>query len=235
MKHCKWCHKENPQFANSHIIPKAFFVHDGKNDRKILSVGEYPRRKPTGSKDTNILCVDCEKNFQQIDSQAATILLQNFDKYLIPFNDKKDDIALQIDGQHKQAIKRFLIYVLWRASVSTLREFRMIKLGAYEDKIKDALINDKEFGNHEYSFSAFKVEKSSGNIYPRKLNKRAFSGCNFYELDFANFIFNIKVDSRITPEPLKSLTEYEHLVFNKIYETPEKRRQAMVKIVKSQK
>ena len=233
MKICNWCLKKEPQFADSHIIPKAFFNHDGKNDRKIVSYKEFPERRPAGSYDKGILCIDCETNFQNIDSQAADILLQNFEHYLIPFSDKKDDIALQINGKHKQPIKRFLIYVLWRASVSSLKEFKNINLGSYEDKIKKELIENKVFSDHEYSFSAFKVEKSSGNIYPRKLNKKDFSGCNFYELDFANFIFNVKVDSRTTPEPIKHLAEHEHVVFNKIYETPEKRRKAMMKIVKS--
>lgn len=235
MKICHWCLEENPKFADSRIIPKSFFNHDGENDRKIVSYKNFPKRRPVGSYDGNILCVDCEKDFQDIDSQAAKILLQDFEDKLIPFGDKKDEIAFQIDGKYKEPIKRFLIYTLWKASVSSLKEFKNINLGAFENKIKQAIIDGTIFKDHEYSFSAFRVEKSSGNIYPRKLNKRGFSGLNYYELDFANFIFNIKIDSRITPEPLKSIAEYEHVVFNKIYETPEKRRQAMVKIVKSQK
>ena len=233
MKKCKWCQKENLQLAKSHIIPRALFNHDGKNDRKIVSLNQHPKRKPIGSYDSNILCADCESNFQQIDSLAAEILLQNFNSYIIPFNDKKDNVAVQINGQHKQEIKRFLIYVLWRASVSTLKEFRNIDLGRHENKIKNELIENVIFATHEYSFAAFKIEKSSGNIYPRKLNKSGFSGCNYYELDFANFIFQIKVDSKTTPEPYKSIAEHEHIVFNKIDETPQKRRQAMIRVIKS--
>jgi len=85
MKVCKWCLKEEPIFAESHIIPRAFFNHDGRNDRKIVSCDDFPKRRPIGSYDNSILCVDCESEFQEIDSKAADILLHNFENYLIPF------------------------------------------------------------------------------------------------------------------------------------------------------
>jgi len=159
MEICKWCLKEKPKFSDSHIIPRAFFNHDGKLDRKIVPYRGFPKKRPIGSYDRSILCIDCEHDFHQIDTNAANILLKNFQSKLIPFNNKKDDVAFQIDGKYKQDIKRFLIYVLWRASVSSLPEFSYINL--------------------------------------------------------------------------EDFSEYEHLVFCKLDKTPDKRREAMIKIIKS--
>jgi hypothetical protein len=168
MKECKWCNNRYPVLAKSHIIPTSFFNHDGNNDRKLVTLNEFLKKCRTGPFDENILCRTCEDAFKDIDSKAAQILLHKFDKLLIPFNDKRDEIALQINGRHTQSIKKFLIYILWRASASTLPSFKGIQLGSFEDKIKEALISNKTFGPHEYSFSAFKVENSSGNFFSKK-------------------------------------------------------------------
>jgi hypothetical protein len=235
MKKCKWCLNCYPTLAKSHIIPTAFFNHDGNNDRKMITVDDFAKKSRTGPYDENILCLDCENAFKGIDSTAAQILLQKFDQLLIPFNNKTDEIAFQIDGSHRHAIKQFLIYTLWRASVSTLSQLKGVSLGSFEDKIKESLINNKAFDVHEYSFSAFKVKNSSGNFLPRKLNKQNFSNRNYYELDFANFIFQIKVDSQTTPASLSLLARQEHCIFNKLEETPKKRRRAMIEIIKLQR
>ncbi len=229
---CRWCGIPDPTFAESHIIPKAFFNHDGQNDRKIYGLGQHPKRRRTGSWDNKILCRKCEDDFKDIDSEAAKILLHQFEKNLIPFNDKKDEVAFQLDGKYKKAVKQFLIYTLWKASVSRLPEFAQISLGPYEDRIKEDLISDKDFDFDEYSFSAFRLEKHTGNLYPRKLKTDHYGDRLFYELNFVNLIFHIKIDKRSSPEPLKSLIEHPHIIFNRLEEEPMKRKKAMIDLLK---
>ena len=85
---CKWCNKEYKKLAKSHIIPKAFAIPDGKNDRFIVTANSHKKKRPIGSWDDTILCQQCEKQYQYIDNNAAQILLKNFDKLIIPFNDR---------------------------------------------------------------------------------------------------------------------------------------------------
>lgn len=232
VKECKWCGKACERFAKSHIIPKAFFNYDGKNDRFLVSAKNRKKRRPAGSYDKNILCPKCETDFSHIDSEAARILLHEFEKHQIPFNDERDSVCVQINGLYKQEITQFLIYVLWRASVSQLSEFKGINLGPYQDRIKEDLIKNKVFSVHDYSFASFKVNKPSGHIFPYKDKKENWNGVNYYILDFGGFIFNVKVDRRIPQEPYKSIAEHPHVPFIKVDKTPDKRRRAMVNIIK---
>jgi hypothetical protein len=233
IKKCKWCHQQYNKLAKSHIIPKAFFNYDGRQDRFIVSQHNHKKRRPTGSYDTEILCLKCEQDYKRIDSDAADILLKNFHKHTVPFNDKRDEKCFQINNKYKNKIKRFLVYTLWKASTSQLSEFKRVELGPYEDKIRESLIKDEVFDTHTYSFIAFKVEKPVGHIFPYKDNKKNWKDFTYYVMDFGGFIFNIKIDERSTPEPWNVIEEHHHVPFIKLEKTPDKRRAAMATIIKA--
>ncbi len=228
MKICLWCNEKYTKLAKSHIIPKAFFNYDGANDRLLVGKNEHKKRRPIGSYDSNILCLDCEKAYCHIDSKAHDILINIFDESLILFQDSKDILAFQISKSYEKTIKQFLLYVLWRASVSKLPEFKNVKLGPYENKIKHALIENKDFLLDEFSFLAVKVANPFGHFYPYRSDTKKVP---YYRLDFADYSFEIKVSNKRTPSPLRILAEHEHIIFIKMENRPEKVIQAMREIV----
>jgi hypothetical protein len=230
---CKWCNKEYKKLAKSHIIPKAFAIPDGKNDRFIVTANSHKKKRPIGSWDDTILCQQCEKQYQYIDNNGAQILLKNFDKLIIPFNDKKDEVAIQIGVHHLYDLKVFLIYTLWKASVSSLTEFRRIKLGPYEEKIKSDIISKRELGAHEYGFVGCYIDNPIGVIMPFKRNKKNYDGCTFYNLDLSSFEFDVKIDSRKMPATYRFIVEHENTLFLKLKDPSSKRRQSMVEVVKA--
>lgn len=224
---CKWCGIETESMAKSHIIPQAFWNYDGKTDKKLFCNTDYAKRSPIGSYDDDILCLKCETDFNYIDSQASDILLKNFEKNLIPFNDKRDEVALQISGRYRDKIKRFLIYTLWRASVSNRDEFKGVNLGPYEDIIRTKILENASFSPHEFGFLASKVAKPSGQFMPLKRYKRDFSGRNYYLVMLSDYTFDIKVDSQNAPKPYDAFVEYENVPFIKMEESPQKLKEAM--------
>lgn len=228
MKKCLWCNNEHEKLAKSHIIPKAFFNYDGANDRLLVEKNEYKKRRPVGSYDSDILCPDCEKAYCHIDSKAHDILINNFNNFSILFGDAKDTLAFQISKKYEHSIKQFLLYVLWRASVSKLPEFKNVKLGPYEEKIKKALIENKDFTLDEFSFVAIKVRNPFGHFYPYRSDNNRIC---YYRLDLADYTFEIKISNRRTPDPFKILAEHEDIVFIKMENRPEKVIQAMKEIV----
>lgn len=233
MKVCNWCGSENVKFANSHIIPESFFNYDGKNNKVLIGANARGIRRPKGSYDSSILCLNCESDCSRIDSEAADILLNNFEKKLIPFNDERDELLYQIDGKYYQPLKRFLIYVLWRASVSKMPEFFRVNLGSYEEKIKHAIITNKIFNTDEYSFWAFHIEKPSATMLPYKLSKNDSGRCNYYSLDLANFTFQVKIDSQKTPKIFDDFAYHQNVPFLRFEKTPDGVRKAMAEVAKS--
>jgi hypothetical protein len=224
--------KETKRMAKSHVIPRAFFNHDGKTDKFLISNTAYKIRRPIGSYDPNILCQDCEAQFSDIDSQAADILLKRFETNLIPFGDQRDEEAYQFDGRHWQAIKRFLIYTLWRASVSILPEFSRVSLGPYEDIIKNTLMYNKEIKVHEFCFLATRIQKPSAYFLPMKRNRQNYNGQRYYMLSLGNFIFDIKVGGQPPIGIHRIVAEHPHIVFIKQARNEGKIREAMIDTLK---
>lgn len=220
MPKCKWCLQEHEKLAKSHLIPKAFIDSYGGTKSKIYTNDNYPRKLPIGWYDTELKCVKCENEFSSIDDYGARILLKDFNKLIIPFNLPIDESAVQISNNYTQAIKRFLIYTLWKCSKSELLDFGDISLGPYEDKIKNDLLSNKEFAPEEYSFVGQYHTNSIGMTLPFKRKKQDFHGRNYYHLDFNKFSFDIKIDSQSTPPDYDALLKYPNLVFLKFAETP---------------
>ena len=205
---------------------------DGETDRFIITGKSHKQKRPTGTWDDTILCRECEKKYQHIDSNAAQILLKDFDSLKIPFNDKLDTAAIQVSKEHLKSIKTFLIYTLWKASVSSREEFKSIKLGPYEERIKNDIISGKDFKLEEYGFIGCYIENPIGALMPFKRIKKDYQRCTFYCLDFSTLMFDIKIDSRKMPSTYKEILEHENLVFLKMKNPPKKKHQAMIDIIK---
>lgn len=235
LKQCKWCNGYFEKLAKSHIIPSAFFDFDGKNNNLIVSVDSFRSRSRTGPWDDSILCYQCESDFNYIDSKAIDILLNKFSELCVPFGDKKDDVSYRLNGRIKNDLKIFLIYTLWRCSVSQRKEFDNIRLGPFEDKIKQDIIEGRNFSESEYGFVSFYMADPKGILFPFKKKKGEYQGCNFYHIDLHNFFFDIKIDSRDSPSSYKFLMGCEDVIFIKINKIPPKRLEAMKKMVSMQK
>lgn len=229
---CKWCGNSYPQLGKSHLIPQAFFNFDKETDRKIVSETSPAKRAPTGPWDNKILCQSCEKNFSDIDSVAAGILLNDIESQKIPFNNICDTIGFQIDGRYFQPLKQFLIYTLWKCSVSQLAEFRNVKLGPYEDIIKLQLINKTIFTPDEYSFAAFRIKNPAGHIFPYREARESNGGVNYYSIELGPYIFEVKIDKRSVPKTYEVITRHTNVLFIELATTPKNRHEAMVDIVK---
>lgn len=228
---CRWCEKSYSKLAKSHIIPRAFCVPDEQYDRFLIAKNSYKKKRPIGSWDSTILCEGCERDYSFIDSNAAEVLLNSFEDLIIPFNNDLDDVAIKIDRKYEQSLKLFLIYTLWKASVSNLEEFKNISLGPYENIIRNDIISKKTFDKKEYSFIGCSISEPLGQMMPLKRKKKDYEGRTFYNLDLLSFMFDIKVDGRSMPNKYSFLHELEGVIFLKIKKPIKRRHQAMIDIV----
>ncbi len=196
----------------------------------VFSTSDIKRRRPTGSYD-QIICAKCESDYQGIDNQAFEILVNSFEKNLVPFNDMRDSLALRINGKYINDLKRFILYTLWKASVSNLPEFKNLSLGKYhENQIRTLLKNNEPININYYPFFSIYTKSPHASILPRNLPKKDFEGLNFCELDLGQFLFRVKTDKRPSPRNLVDVMEHEHIVLIVFEVTPEKRFSSMKEI-----
>lgn len=196
---CKLCGIElTPENkCDAHIFPSSLL--------KLLTPGEYgklkvvgtemdkSKRTPIGSYDSKILCRVCDNKIGVYDGYARTFVETSV---LTPHASGVGWVVADVD-QHK--LKMFCISYLWRASITSLPEFKGISLGPkHEEQIRQMLLADNSGTLHDYTVSIQKFSNNDGKfggiLFPAKTK---VAGVTCYEAYLPNgYKIWIKVDSR---------------------------------------
>lgn len=134
---CRLC-GETRALCKSHILPE--FVYRGIYDEHHTfaefsgTAGERNRRHRKGIWE-RLLCIGCERAFQEYEDYACKLI---FDNPTVVF--PRVDGDLIVDGIDYLRLELFQLSLLWRASVSTQRMFRHVKLGPYEEVLRKVLL-----------------------------------------------------------------------------------------------
>lgn len=140
---CKFCGKTK-SLIRAHVIPKAFYIGGNKYVLKDLREGETKRRN-SGTYDTNILCSDCDNHVLGIyDNYAAELLLREYTKHIEQQNEDFTIYHFKENEFDYNAIRAFIVSILWRASVSNLRECEDVFLGKYENIAKEIIKSENQ-------------------------------------------------------------------------------------------
>ncbi|WP_221054205.1 hypothetical protein [Methylomonas koyamae] len=120
---CRLCGLEKP-LCNSHIEPKSFYrrMRNGRPQCVVVDVSEKPRAIRTNADyKQKLLCSDCEQ-----------FLSRNFEndctKLLVDTNKQLETCSSVIFTEFNYAqFYLFVFTIIWRASVSTLKEYDGLK------------------------------------------------------------------------------------------------------------
>ncbi|MDL0431741.1 hypothetical protein QPM17_11415 [Marinobacter sp. TBZ242] len=207
---CRGC-GEDKKLIKAHIIPEAFFrgLRSGDTPPRLITdiKGVYPRKAPIGVYDTKILCRDCEDVFGDLDNYGQAVLLQSSDST----KELKRGVELLgyvIPDVNLDYFRKFLISVLWRASVSTHDYYSKVKLGPYEKRAKaivwadGANINPSGFSFVVSKFVDDRFSKTMLDPHPER-----WYGINYYRIYMFWYTVHIKVDKRATPSMFKSFEQ----------------------------
>jgi len=208
---CRLCLQQK-KLVKAHIIPKWVFKNlypSPKNiDGRLIMVDTktpYSKRKPIGIYDNSILCKECDREIGKYDDYAKKIFL---DTQLKNHASLKEAYLIQ-NIKDIPKIKLFFVSLLWRASVSGLKEFKKINLGNYENKFRKILFNNKsDLGEIEIIIGKF-----DSKIIPTLTNKNILlplktkiNGINTYIVYLPmGFKIWVKVDKRNFPDPLNKI------------------------------
>lgn len=199
---CRGCNQEK-SLIDAHIIPESFFREiDVPEQPSILIEGNkesYIKRRPKGIYDQNILCLDCENKFQLADDYAQLLLLRSLDERKML--DGKGDVFFYESFNYK-LLKRFVISLLWRASISKNIFYSHINLGPFEKMVKELLWNDSVGTEDEFDFFFSFLANLPKRSILQPIQSR-FGSINVIQFYLGEILLYIKVDKRkFEPNPI---------------------------------
>lgn len=213
MIQCRYCRSKN-NFIKAHAIPEAFFreLREGKKFPFLISgrLGEFSKISPIGVYDEAILCDGCEKKFLAVDTYGIEVLLTAFNKHFSPIikdSEVEGFVGATVD---KSLMLRFLLAVLWRASVSTHRFYEKVDLGQYEAEVLNLINNPGRPIPTVFDavLSRWNETEVAGTAFTGILNpyRRHLDGVSVYRLYLGQLVVEVKVDRQPFAGALSSLS-----------------------------
>lgn len=135
---CKLCLSQANKFVKSHIIPKSAYEEFKKAPLLGISADTYEKRYQNGIYG-EFLCEKCEQKFNQYDEFSIGIFKQGKHQKLLHKEGDISAVVVEDVYQHKDKLHQFALSVLWRAATSGRDEYKSIKLGNYQERIRCAL------------------------------------------------------------------------------------------------
>ena len=201
---CRLC-DQTKDLIKAHAIPRSFFkaFKDDAPHAVFFDVSESAEREATyvqaGVYDDGILCVECEAKFSEFDRYGWEILgsvsLQDpIEKPGYPPHAYR--VFCETDK-----LKRFILAVLWRASVSTHSFYSYVSLGPYEKILRARIFDSAHLTIDEFPTSVLHFDQASlgnyekGILFP-PMPERAEDGSNLQMIYLKDLKISIRVDKR---------------------------------------
>lgn len=195
---------EDKSLIEAHIVPKAFCKRLSKPNEaaKLVSLGEYAKRSPTGYYDPNILCNKCDGQLGAYDDYAFSFLHGSIGgkrTVFEPIVELGQLVGMRVQEFDFKLLRLFILSVLWRASISEKDFCSGTKLGKDErNHLRDIVLYDAPIGDDEYPFYCGKIilNGKGGLIHTPYLQIE--DGVRFYNFCTGEFFFLVKVDAAPT-------------------------------------
>lgn len=199
---CRGCN-QNKSSIRAHVIPESFFrdLRAGQNTLKLISNvdGVHPKRMPIGVYDEEMLCQECEYKFQALDDYAAKLLIGNSE--IEELRQNGSVIGYKIPQVDYGLLKRFVISLLWRASISKQDFYRKVDLGVLEVLAKKLIWEESPGEKDDFSFVLAKFD-GEGTLSKAMLDPHPerWYGRRYYRFYIGGFVLYVKADSQVTPQ-----------------------------------
>ena len=204
---CRWCGKSS-SLIQAHIIPRRFYDDLAKDGGKVVILkpdrSKYTEISQSGIFDSGILCAACDAFLGKLDEYGYAIfknaptdqehLVVDRDRMPVGYNLRCDDV---------QEAQKFLLSVLWRASVSSHDFFDKVSLGErYENRIRDIINNGERVTEGDFEFIVIRIfdHPYDGGLVP-PWGGRWSDGIFAYVLYLPYFKIIIRADKRPFTDP----------------------------------
>jgi hypothetical protein len=209
-KVCRWCEKST-DLIQAHIIPRHFYDCLAKDGGKVVILkpdrSKYTEISQSGIFDTGMLCAVCDASLGKLDEYGYTVFKNApTDEEQLVFNHEGIAVGYNLRCDDVQRAYKFLLSVLWRASVSTNDFFDKVSLGEkYERRIREIINNDERVMDTDFEFIINRIfdHPYDGGLVP-PWGARWSDGIFAYVLYLPYFKILIRADKRLFTEPFTS-------------------------------
>lgn len=210
---CKFCGEEK-ELIKAHIIPKCFYKNYKKQGYKALYSDDGTwQQKQNGAYDNNILCSKCDNEIlSSFEQEGKRVLLAGYKQCNTHKNSNSGTIySLLKEDYNYDLLRKFFISIIWRASVSSEKEFKDINLGPYENKALEILRNEKEY-NNLFKVFIFKIPDNSKLAQIVYIKKDKYCQTTMYDIVMHGYDIIMFVNYGKLPQNEKSL--FDNILFS---------------------
>ncbi len=237
---CRFCGEEK-ELIKAHIIPRNFYINYKQDKYRSvdLNTGKW-EQKQCGVYDKNILCSDCDNGtFKKFDDEGYRILLQEYKNHIIKKCNNSILYCFKENDFNYLLLRNFFISIIWRASVSSIEDFKSVDLGKYEEYARQILLGNLD---DEKLFNVI-IFKSPNNKKFNKIvsiQKGRFYSATTYTIFMASFNIVVIINSSGLPLTVKNKFNQLFLSEKELYileteEIYEDKMQYFYKIIKKGK
>ncbi len=207
---CKLCLEEKA-LVDSHIVPRSFNKLIKGDNPYTLIIGDslsHLKRSNIGIYD-QILCCSCESMTSKYDEVGIKVLKEIINSTF--FNCGLYE-TLNIDKGEIKLFFLFVYSVLWRACISNKEEFKSVELGSkHKEAIRNAILKNDINDLINPDIFILKLKSSINDVYTVPLKAKKLEGINVYHLYFSSIQVLVKVDSKVIPKTLRSVSNFQHI------------------------
>lgn len=153
---CRWC-EENTDLIRAHIIPRNFY-NAVKDDTKVAILlrpqqSKYTEVSQSGIFDPGILCAKCDNLLGDLDNYGFQVFEKRPTDANLVFDQDGMPVGYDLHCDDVQKAQKFILSMLWRASITTHDFFDAVSLGAVnEDAIRGLIVAGTNVTEEAFEF-----------------------------------------------------------------------------------
>lgn len=184
---CALC-RHDREIRRSHIIPEFLYeaMYDEKHRFHVLSVIEDQKdwMEQKGLREP-LLCDDCETKISRFEDYGRRVL-----KGGAEFEFQREGSAVIVEGLDYRRFKLFQLSILWRAGVSTLDLFQHVKLGPFEENLRNMVLDEQPGKQEDFGCVMFGLKNginAIADLIVQPVRTRSDDGHCCYRFVFGGF------------------------------------------------
>jgi hypothetical protein len=149
---CKLCNGKDVELRCSHIIPEFLYKNIYTSKHKFMPIEATETAGKVHQKGfrENLLCQECETKLSLWERELSLFMRFLSGEESKVFSSFSVEGNTVVSGVNYDLVKKALISILWRMSISKLQFFSDYNIESYEEKIRDWLHTDLSFGAQDF-------------------------------------------------------------------------------------
>ena len=202
---CRLCNTSAP-LIRAHTIPRCFFeaVRGQATHAVFIKTGsrKHTTTSQSGVFDKDMLCSACDRMLGKDDGYAHSIIGHPPPDTALRYDRDGAPVAYDLGAITADRVIRFLISVLWRAHWSKHYFFSHVRLGPYEERIRQVLLGGGEAPQTSAQCILIRYFDGpyDGCVYP-PWAFRFDGGLRIYRLYLPHYLALINLSDRRFPMP----------------------------------